>query len=218
MNDRDLNLNNLKTINIIKIPEKINGKSNPEYYKQPHIKKQNKFNYQINRKLRLKQVKIYASNHKKEIKEYKKNWHLKNKKQHNEKNKKNYQENREHYLNLANNYNKENREKILPLKREYSDKYYGKLRVKLLNLFENKCNNPYNIDHSDFEKEIDYIRCLQLDHINGGGCKENKKFHRLTLKYYNYICSNLKYYQLLCPTCNWLKRFKNKEIKYILLN
>ena len=53
------------------------------------------------------------------------------------------------------------------------------------------------------------VRCLQIDHVNGGGTKEAKKF---------YASNNPKYlkkvledkegnYQLLCAYCNWLKRF-----------
>ena len=56
-------------------------------------------------------------------------------------------------------------------------------------------------------------RALQIDHINGNGCRERGS----TKKSGNYIATrdilngNIEKYQLLCANCNWIKRFENNE-------
>ena len=60
------------------------------------------------------------------------------------------------------------------------------------------------------------IRALQIDHINGGGTKELKKFQgalisNLVIKS---VLKNENKYQLLCANCNWIKRDTNKEVGY----
>lgn len=59
------------------------------------------------------------------------------------------------------------------------------------------------------------IRALQIDHIHGGGSKENKKFHT-TYDFHKYILSLSENvvknkYQILCANCNWIKVYENKE-------
>lgn len=75
-----------------------------------------------------------------------------------------------------------------------------KIRAEILNLLEDKCANPYNLNHGDF---ISDIRCLQIDHINGGGTKERtkkgKEYLRMVLEK---IKAGSKDYQLLCANCN----------------
>ena len=87
------------------------------------------------------------------------------------------------------------------------------IRKEILNLLGNKCNNPYcpiPIDKLD-------SRSLQLDHINGNGRKERKRTNDYK-KYLSNIIDNIKSgskdYQLLCPYCNWMKRYWNKEVRY----
>jgi hypothetical protein len=92
---------------------------------------------------------------------------------------------------------------------------YKNRMVEIHELLGNHCANPYNIDHSGFEVFNLYHKILQIDHINGGGCKERKKFKGYPAKYYEIILKELKAgskdYQLLCPTCNWIKQYINKE-------
>jgi hypothetical protein len=80
-------------------------------------------------------------------------------------------------------------------------KSYGKMTI-------------FNIDHTPFENETDYIHCLQIDHINGKGKREINSFS-YNRAYYKFVLAQLKAgskdYQLLCANCNWLKRYKNKE-------
>ena len=57
-------------------------------------------------------------------------------------------------------------------------------------------------------------RALQIDHINGGGMKENRRYggnwiDRNVLKLHaNKLKSK---YQLLCANCNWIKKYENGE-------
>lgn len=59
------------------------------------------------------------------------------------------------------------------------------------------------------------VRALQIDHINGGGCKEKKVIRNNTNYHLMVTESVIKgegKYQLLCANCNWIKRVENKEI------
>lgn len=89
-----------------------------------------------------------------------------------------------------------------------------KIKIELFTLLGNKCSNPFNIDHSAFEQNLNYFKVLQIDHINGGGKKEILITCRVT--YYKRVLERVKAgskdYQILCPTCNWIKRITNKEI------
>ena len=51
-------------------------------------------------------------------------------------------------------------------------------------------------------------RCLQVDHINGGGCAERRAANS---PIGNKVLKNPSKYQLLCANCNWIKRFENHE-------
>lgn len=57
-------------------------------------------------------------------------------------------------------------------------------------------------------------RALQIDHINGGGVKELKRYGNKTY-YYSVVARSIQAgehkYQLLCANCNWIKRHTHKE-------
>lgn len=57
-------------------------------------------------------------------------------------------------------------------------------------------------------------RALQLDHINGGGCKDMKN-HTNTEQLVRYYIKNpelaKKTLQVLCANCNWIKVHVNRE-------
>ena len=60
-------------------------------------------------------------------------------------------------------------------------------------------------------------RALQFDHINGGGSLERKEAGTnrfLVMKWVKDPDIKLKI-QVLCANCNWIKRYENKEVKYI---
>jgi len=79
-----------------------------------------------------------------------------------------------------------------------------KFRLQIIELLGGKCAK---CGFSD-------IRALQIDHINGGGNKEFKKFN-CHHAYYKHILEEIeagsKDYQLLCANCNWIKRFEKGE-------
>lgn len=74
-----------------------------------------------------------------------------------------------------------------------------KRRAKLLGFLGNKC---VKCGFSDW-------RALQIDHVNGGGCKEVKKLGLLNM--YKRIYEYPQEYQLLCANCNWIKRYEKGE-------
>ena len=97
--------------------------------------------------------------------------------------------------------------------RKCNRKATKKVKEEIYNILGGKCSNPSCLVPNGC---ID-IRCLQIDHINGNGQKERKKFQANYLNYYRYVLEQLKTsskdYQLLCATCNWIKRYEKKEWK-----
>jgi hypothetical protein len=53
------------------------------------------------------------------------------------------------------------------------------------------------------------MRALQIDHINGGGKKDRKKYRTSDL--YAKILRDSTGYQILCANCNWIKRHDKGE-------
>lgn len=76
-------------------------------------------------------------------------------------------------------------------------------RLALLNMLGAEC---IKCGYSD-------LRALQLDHINGGGCKERKKTHNQTLIrfYRNNPKEAFKKLQVLCANCNWIKLAEERQ-------
>ena len=76
-------------------------------------------------------------------------------------------------------------------------------RIKLIHLLGGVCKR---CGFSD-------IRALQLDHINGGGLKEQKKLgtHVMYRKYLLDLAKAKACLQVLCANCNWIKRHTNSE-------
>ncbi len=59
------------------------------------------------------------------------------------------------------------------------------------------------------------LACLSIDHINGNGCQERKKFggNGYGYKFYRYLKKNdyPKGYQTLCMNCQFCKAFLDKS-------
>lgn len=95
---------------------------------------------------------------------------------------------------------------------EKSKEHNKKIKAEIHKLLGDRCVNPFNLNHGDF---LNDSRCLQIDHINGGGYRELKRL-KTQWAYYKYILEQIKNgskeYQLLCSNCNWIKRFKNNEL------
>lgn len=129
-------------------------------------------------------------------------------------------ENNEHKKYTGNN--------IKPKDREI----HKKLRIEVINFLGGKCTICGNTD----------IRCLQIDHINGGGWNDHLKGKTGTIYGYSNILKvsipkkykeimkefginshpentkmNKDYpnkLQLLCANCNWIKKAENGEVAY----
>jgi len=88
---------------------------------------------------------------------------------------------------------------------EYSRDRYAKLRNEILILLGNKCINcGFSNRHA-----------LDIDHVNGEGCKERKSFkHSLCylLHILREVKSGSKEYQLLCANCNRIKKHERHEV------
>jgi len=80
-------------------------------------------------------------------------------------------------------------------------RYRFKHRQQILNFYRNKCAIC----------GFDDVRALQLDHINGGGTKENKSISSAGIN--RRALKHPEEYQLLCANCNWIKRVENKETR-----
>ena len=95
----------------------------------------------------------------------------------------------------------------------WSRKCQRNILSKIFKKYGSQCNNPdcgwINLDGS---KGCTDERCLQIDHVYGGGVKEVKElsYHTRLLKY---LRDTSGMYQLLCANCNWIKRHKNNETK-----
>src|SRR3990167_1754197 len=83
--------------------------------------------------------------------------------------------------------------------REKMGAYRHKLRKDALTLLGDKC---VICGFND-------ARALQIDHINGGGAKENRELR--TQGIYRRVLTGVAGYQLLCANCNWIKRSENNE-------
>lgn len=80
----------------------------------------------------------------------------------------------------------------------------GKKKMQLLELLGKKC----------IRCGFDNLLTLQLDHINGGGCSEVKKFGGGTQMQNYYIRhpeEAKQTLQVLCANCNWIKRHDRSE-------
>jgi hypothetical protein len=152
---------------------------------------------------------------------------------------KSYYKNRDKYLEYNKKYRTENKDKRLeyektPKRKEYIKRYNETNKDRILArtkqwAIKNRSrrsasSREYNIR---VRKAITGLlgdkcvmcgfndpRALQIDHVNGGGCKE---IRNMTKSYYKSVLEKLlsgsKDYQLLCANCNWIKRFENKEVR-----
>lgn len=58
---------------------------------------------------------------------------------------------------------------------------------------------------------IEDYRVLQIDHINGGGNKENKRIGPDGIR--KRVIAGEPGYQLLCANHNWIKKYENNEVQ-----
>lgn len=93
---------------------------------------------------------------------------------------------------------------------EYTRKYNLMVRKVLFQLLGDRCSNKSCLVSNGCTD----IRCLQIDHINGGGGKEIKKYG--TIGMYRYYIKHpeeaKQKLQILCANCNWIKRYESVEL------
>jgi hypothetical protein len=89
--------------------------------------------------------------------------------------------------------------------------YRKRLRAEAYEKLGNRCASPTCrwLNPDGTFGCID-LRVLQVDHVNGGGYKERKNINQ-TKVYVLVMNDRVGTYQLLCPTCNWIKRVENEE-------
>ena len=96
-------------------------------------------------------------------------------------------------------WNKENAVKV----KGYQQSYRHRIRMAVLALLGGKC---VRCGFEDW-------RALQVDHLCGGGRKEERALggHFKVYKKILSMGNPEKEYQILCANCNWIKRYENKE-------
>ena len=121
----------------------------------------------------------------------------------------------EHYLcEECGKRNRENRRKYYTaeeakiIRKRSTFKCRTERRAEIFKLLGDKCSNPDCLVPGRCRD----LRCLQIDHVNGSGSKERKRFNGHGPSFYKYVIKQIKAgskkYQLLCANCNWIKRLR----------
>ncbi len=111
--------------------------------------------------------------------------------------------------------------------RTISREYQRDLRAKDPKAFNEKSRNYMRPKYSELRNQVhkklgnkcakcgydEDTRGIQIDHIKGGGRGEHNKLG--WYKYFQKILRDQTDYQLLCATCNYIKRYTNKEIHIV---
>lgn len=111
--------------------------------------------------------------------------------------------NREVHLEYHRQYNKEHRAEQSRGRQLRRRSAHQKYREAALARLGNKC----------VRCGFDDVRALQIDHVNGNGPSDRKRFSG-TYTFYKYVAESenpFTEYQLLCANCNWIKRCENRE-------
>lgn len=101
-------------------------------------------------------------------------------------------------------YYAQNRDRVLAYQRNVQRPLIRVARSKALLILGSKC----------IKCGFDDPRALHIDHINGGGCLEQRKLGTGVAyleQVYLSVKRNEGKYQLLCANCNMIKKFDKKE-------
>jgi len=95
-------------------------------------------------------------------------------------------------------------------------KYEAEKRFQLIEFLGGRCSCPPSGDcwHESSCRVYD-DRCLQLDHINGGGSLDARRRGgngQMIAYYLKHLDEARRNLQILCANCNWVKRDRNKEV------
>jgi hypothetical protein len=113
-----------------------------------------------------------------------------------------------HKEEIRKKYDKDYYKKYYAKNAQSLEKYRLELRIQVIEKLGGKCANPFNFPHPDWCNDW---RCLQIDHVNGGGHKEHNKYKSGTSFLKKVLADTKGDYQLLCANCNWIKRFEKGE-------
>ena len=140
-------------------------------------------------------------------KEYQKRWRARNRDKCNQYSREWYRRNKKKAYAATKRWVKLNPKKVRAAWKRWRDK----LRTRVLEKLGNKCaNKSCQWQNRDGSRGCKDSRCLQIDHIQGGGTQENLELSRPQF-YTKVLNDTLGLYQLLCANCNWIKRHTNQE-------
>lgn len=128
-----------------------------------------------------------------------------------------YQQNREAIIARNSRYQTEHRKQATANKRER----YQRLRQQAMLALGNRCSSPTcRWLNEDGTMGCDRIDILQIDHVKGNGHKElkpgNPEYIGSEGVLKRIINGETADYQLLCPTCNWIKRVVANETYFAI--
>jgi hypothetical protein len=140
--------------------------------------------------------------------EYKNKWNAANKAKRRKYSRDWYKRNKKKAYAATRAWVKKNPEKV----REAQKNFRHNLRKRVLEKLGAKCNNPAcQWLNADGSRGCIDARCLQVDHVLGGGTQENEALNSRNQFYYKVLEDSTGAYQLLCANCNWIKRHTNRE-------
>lgn len=119
-----------------------------------------------------------------------------------------YLDRKDEYLEYKSKYSQEHKDEIYESNRDY----YERKRLQLCELLGGVvCSNVKCLVDGGCRDS----RCLQIDHKDGDGYNERKKFKGVNsmIQYYlKHPEEAREKLQVLCANCNWIKRHENKEV------
>jgi hypothetical protein len=88
--------------------------------------------------------------------------------------------------------------------RRWQNKGYARMKEEIFSGLGSKCSACGITDR----------RVLQIDHVNGGGGRQERIYMGSTNRMRQILRefhTNVKAFQLLCANCNWIKRYEKRE-------
>lgn len=103
------------------------------------------------------------------------------------------------------------RERSAMARRKYQKSWTQSMREMVMEKFSGRCvAKDCMWVNADGSRGCTDRRCLQINHVNGGGYAERRKLSGNA--YYGHVLdAPYGVYQLLCANCNWIKRHVNKD-------
>lgn len=102
-------------------------------------------------------------------------------------------------------------------RRRYAREYERDFRRRALAKLGGRCANPAcQWLNADGSRGCTDERCLQIDHVKGGGNKERLSGVGHGWTFYRRVLADTEgLYQALCANCNWIKRHVLQELSKV---